>query len=137
VSAGWDRLVDRAVIAAEAAAVAERRCNVAVVNAEYLLAPRVKLVDEQQRLVRFGNAPASARPPRVLSHWYTDTMHRRGVEAIGKYHDRPNWRDIDYRVPKTAAGDHLIALLRDEIEPSVVERRFSNGATDLLTSFER
>jgi hypothetical protein len=40
-------------------------------------------------------------------------------------------------VPKTAAGDDLLALLRDEIEPSVVERRFSNGATDLLTSFGR
>jgi hypothetical protein len=38
---------------------------------------------------------------------------------------------------RSAAGDDLIALLRDGIEPTVVVRRYSNGDTDLLmTSFE-
>jgi hypothetical protein len=32
-----------------------------------------------------------------------------GLEPVGKYHDRPNERDIDYVVPRTAAGDDLIA----------------------------
>jgi hypothetical protein len=36
----------------------------------------------------------------------------------------------------SAAGNDLIALLRDEIEPSVVVRRYAGGDTDLLTSFE-
>jgi hypothetical protein len=58
-----------------------------------------------------------------------------GLEPVGKYHDRPNERDIDYVVPRTAAGDDLIALLADEVEPTVV-RRYPNGDTDLLTSFE-
>jgi hypothetical protein len=39
-------------------------------------------------------------------------------------------------MPKTGAGDDLIALLRDEIEPTVVVRRYPNGDTDLLTSLE-
>jgi hypothetical protein len=33
-------------------------------------------------------------------------------------------------------GDDLLALLADEVEPTVVVRRHSNGDTDLLTSFE-
>jgi hypothetical protein len=45
-------------------------------------------------------------------------------------------RDIDYVVSRSAAGDALIALLADEVEPTVVVRRYSNGDTDLLTSFE-
>jgi hypothetical protein len=42
----------------------------------------------------------------------------------------------DYVVSKTAAGDDLIALLADEIEPTVVVRRYSNGTDLLMTSFE-
>jgi hypothetical protein len=56
--------------------------------------------------------------------------------AIGTHHDRLNGRDIDDVVSRSAAGDALIALLADEIEPTVVVRRYSNGDTDLLTSFE-
>jgi Protein of unknown function (Hypoth_ymh) len=37
---------------------------------------------------------------------------------------------------KTAAGDDLLALLRDEVEPSVAVRRFSNSGADLLTAFD-
>jgi hypothetical protein len=39
-------------------------------------------------------------------------------------------------VSRSAVGDDLIALLADEVEPTVVVRRYSNGDTDLLTSFE-
>jgi hypothetical protein len=39
-------------------------------------------------------------------------------------------------VSRSAAGNDLIALLRDEIEPSVVVWRYSGGGADLLTSFE-
>jgi hypothetical protein len=62
--------------------------------------------------------------------------NRSGVKPVGKYHDRPNGRDIDYVVSRSAAGDALTALLADEVEPTVVVRRCSNGDTDLLTSFE-
>jgi hypothetical protein len=80
---------------------------------------------------------AAARP-RVLKHWHAAAPRSRsGLEPVDKYHDRPNGRDIDYVVSRSAAGDDLIALLADEVEPTVVERRFSNGAPDLLTSFER
>jgi hypothetical protein len=39
-------------------------------------------------------------------------------------------------VSRSASGDDLLALLRDEIDPTVLMRRYSNGDTDLLTSFE-
>jgi hypothetical protein len=110
-----------------------------VVNAEYLAQPRLKLLDESRPVVRVQNAPPDARrrPPRVLQHWHAAAPpSRSGVEPVAKYHDRPNGRDIDYVVSRTAAGDELLALLRDEIEPTVVVHQFSNGATDLLTSFE-
>jgi hypothetical protein len=58
------------------------------------------------------------------------------VEPVGRYHARRNPRDVDYRVSKVAAGDDLLALLRDKVEPSVIVRRFSNGHTDLLTAFD-
>jgi hypothetical protein len=53
--------------------------------------------------------PAAA-PPRLLSHWHAAAPpDRSGLEPVGTFHDRPNGRDIDYVVPRTAAGD-LIAL---------------------------
>jgi hypothetical protein len=136
---GWDRLVDRYAIATEAVDIAERRGDVAVANAEWLAQPRLKLLDESRRVVRVQNAPPDARrrPPRVLRHWHAAAPPSwSGVEPVGKYHDRPNGRDIDYVVSRTAAGEDLIALLADEVEPSVVLRQFSNGDTDLSTSFE-
>jgi hypothetical protein len=55
----------------------------------------------------------------------------------GRQVPRPaKMRDADYVVPPHAAGDDLIALLADEIDPTVVQRRYSNGDTGLLTSFE-
>jgi hypothetical protein len=39
-------------------------------------------------------------------------------------------------VSRSAAGDALIVLLADEVEPTAVVRRYSNGDTDRLTSFE-
>jgi hypothetical protein len=134
----WDRMVDRWAIATEHVHIADRQQYIALRNAEYLAQPRLKLLDSSRRMVRVQNAPLDARrrPPRVLSHWYSDTMHRRGVEPVGRYYDRPNGRDIDYVVSRSATGDDLLALLRDEIEPSVVVRRYAGGATDLLTSFE-
>jgi hypothetical protein len=38
--------------------------------------------------------------------------------------------------PGPAVGDGLIALPADEIEPTVVVRRYSNGTDLLMTSFE-
>jgi hypothetical protein len=38
--------------------------------------------------------------------------------------------------PRSAAGNDFIALLADEVEPTVVVRRYSTGDTDVLTSFE-
>ncbi|HET6755943.1 MAG TPA: hypothetical protein VFH23_18540 [Jiangellaceae bacterium] len=73
----------------------------------------------------------------MLKHWHAAAPpSRSGVEPVGKYRERPNGRDIDYVVSSSAAGDDLIALLADEIEPSVVVRRCAGGDTDLLTSFE-
>jgi hypothetical protein len=95
-------------------------------NAEYLAPPGLKLLDESRRVVRVQNAPPDARrrPPRVLQHWHAAAPpSRSGVEPVGKYHDRPNGRDIDYVVSRSAAGDDLIALLADEVEPTVVVRR--------------
>jgi hypothetical protein len=122
-----------------------------VVNAEYLAQPRLKLLDESRRVVPSAERPAGCwpppaagaqalarrRPPRVLKHWHAAAPpSRSGLEPVGKYHDRPNGRDIDYVVPRSAAGDDLIALLADEVEPTVIVRRYSTGDTDLLTSFE-
>ena len=73
----------------------------------------------------------------MLQHWHAAAPpSRSGLEPVGKYHHRPNWRDIDYVVSRSAAGDALIALLADEVEPTVVVRRYPNGDTDLLTSFQ-
>jgi hypothetical protein len=110
-----------------------------VINAEYLAQPRLTLLDESRRVVRVQNAPPDARrrPPRVLKHWHAAAPpSRSGLEPVGKYHNRPNGRDIDHVVSRSAAGDELIALLADEVEPTVVVRRYPNGDTDLLTSFE-
>jgi hypothetical protein len=140
VSADWDRLVDRYAIAHEYLDVAERLSDVAMVNAEYLAQPRLKLLDESRRVVRVQNAPPDARcrPPRVLVHWHAAAPpSRSGLEPVGKYHDRSNGRDIDYVVSRSAAGDAFIALLADEVEPTVVVRRYSNGDNDLLTSLEK
>jgi hypothetical protein len=77
------------------------------------------------------------RPPRVLKHWHAAAPpSRSGLEPVAKYHDRPNGRDIDYVVSRSAARDALIALLADEVEPTVLVRRYPNGDTDLLTSFQ-
>ena len=134
----FERLVDRLAIANEARDLLERRNAATLVDAEYLLAPRVTLINEQQRIVRVVNAPEEARrdPPRILAHRYTDTLTKPRVVPVGRYRTRPNPRDVDYRVAKIAAGDDLLALLRDEVEPSVIVRRFSNGHTDLLTAFD-
>jgi hypothetical protein len=61
---------------------------------------------------------------------------RNMLEPVGKYHYRPNGRDIDYVLSKSAAADDLIALLADDVEPTVVVRRYAGGDTDLFTSFE-
>jgi hypothetical protein len=103
-----------------------------------LARPRLQLLDESRRVVRVQNAPPGARrrPPRVLIHWHAAASpSRSGLEPVGKYHDRPNMLDVDYVVPRSAAGA-LIALLADEIEPTVVVRRYSNGTDLLMTSFE-
>ena len=52
MSADWDRLVDRATIAHEQVHIAERLSDVAMVNAEWLVQPRLKLLDESRRVVR-------------------------------------------------------------------------------------
>jgi hypothetical protein len=107
-------------------------------TAAYLAAPRVRLVDQQRRIVRVVNAPVEARrhPPPTLRHWWTDTMYRHGFELVGRFHGRPTPRDIDYVVPRTAPGEDFLTILRDEVEPTVVVRRYSNGDNDLLTSFQ-
>jgi hypothetical protein len=67
-AADFDRAIDRAVIWQEAAEIAEDQLDRAMDNAAYLAAPRVRLVDEQRRIVRVVNAPEEARrhPPRIL-----------------------------------------------------------------------
>jgi hypothetical protein len=95
----------------------------------------LKLLDES----RAGGAGAKRRrrPPQLLTHWHAAAPpNRSGLEPVGKYHDRPNGQDIDDVLSRSAAGDDLIALVADEVEPTVVVRRYSNGDTDLLTSFE-
>jgi hypothetical protein len=134
----WDRIVFRAVIVSEAPEITEQSADVAMVNAEKWARPRLQLLDESRRVVRVQNAPPDARRhlPWLLKHWHAAAPpSRSGLEPVGKYHDRPNVLDVDYVVPRSAAGDALIALLADEVEPTVVVRRHSIG-TDLLTLFE-
>jgi hypothetical protein len=134
-AADFERAIDRAVIWKEAAEIAERQLERAMDNAAYLAAPRVRLVDEQRRIVRVVNAPVEARrhPPRTLTQWWTDTMYRRGFEPVGRFHGRPTPRDLDYVVPRTEPGRDFLAILRDQIEPSVV---MENGRGELLVSFD-
>ena len=139
VSTDFERLVDRYGIALETRAIAERFSDMAMDNAQYLAAPRLKLLDKTRRIVRVQNAPPEARrqPPRILSYPRTDVMTGKSrYEPVGKYHDRPNERDIDYLVTHTAAGDEILELLTDEVEPTVVMRRYPSGAAGLATSFE-
>jgi hypothetical protein len=131
----FDRLVARAAVWREYGEIVERRQDRAMLAAEYLAAPRVKLVDESRRIVRVVNAPveAGSRPPRILGHYRSDGE----LSAAGVYVGRSCGRDLDYRLLRTAAADDLLALLRDEVEPSVVvsDRRIAAGV--LQTTFER
>jgi hypothetical protein len=88
---------------------------------------------DTRRLVRVVNAPPEARrhPPRILRHYHDDALHQRGFEPVGKYYDRASERDLDYVVVRTRAGDALLAMLRDEADPSV----FVHGSV-LETTFE-
>jgi hypothetical protein len=113
-AADWDRLVDRYAIATEQVHLAERFSGGAMANAEYLGRPRLKLLDESRRAVRVQNAPPDARrrPPQLLTHWHAAAPpSRSGLEPVGTCHDRPNMLDIDYVLPRSAAGDDLIARL--------------------------
>jgi hypothetical protein len=76
------------------------------------------------------------RPPRLLTTWYAAPPNRSGPEPLSRPRNRPNGRDIDYVVSRSAAGDDHIAPLADAAEPTVVVRRYPNGDTDLLTSSE-
>jgi hypothetical protein len=135
----FDRLVDRAAIWREYGAIVERRQAQAMRTAEYLAAPRVQPVDEPRRIVRVRNAPVEARsrPPRILRHYFNDARGRRGVEPVGVYTGRSCERDLDHRIAKTAAGDALLAMLRDEVEPSVFMPSRQPRAGALQTTFER
>ena len=135
----FERLVDRYSIALDAQTVAERQQHAALRNAAYLVAPRVTLADAERRIVRVRNAPAKARrrPPRLLSYDWTDPLHGRSVEPVGKLHDgAPGGLDLDYRLSRTRAGDELLALVRDGIEPTVTVRQFTGGGSDLLAIFD-
>ena len=135
----FDRLVDRYAIALETRDIVERFTDVQMRSAQYLAAPRLKLLSKPRRIVRVQNAPPEARrqPPRILSYPRTDVMTGKSrYEPVGKYHDRPNERDIDYLVTHTAAGDEILELLTDEVEPTIVMRRYPSGAAGLATSFE-
>jgi hypothetical protein len=140
VTVDFDRLVDRWAIAHEMLTLVEQRSAEALLAAEWLLRPTLKLVDEQQRIVRVVRAPREVRayPPPALVHGYWDMLRcERRVEVVGSNRSSGGGgRDIDYTLVRTAGGDELLALLRDEIEPSVVVRRFVGGGTDLLTSFD-
>ena len=129
----FERAIDRAVIWKEAADIAERQLEWATADAAYLTAPRVQLLDEQRRIVRVVNAPPEARrhPPAVLHHWWDDTLGRRGFEPVARCSGQPNPRDLDYVVSRTRAGDALLELLRDDVEPSAVVNN-----SKLVTSFE-
>jgi hypothetical protein len=97
------------------------------------------LVDESRRVVRVVNAPAEARsrPPRILRHYFDDARGRRGVEPVGVFVGSSCERDLDYRIARTGAGDDLLALLRDEVEPSVFMPGRQPHAGALQTTFER
>jgi hypothetical protein len=135
----FDRLVARAAIWREYGAVVERRADRALLAAEDMAAPRLRLVDESRRTVRVLNAPAEARsrPPRILRHYFDDTLNRQGVEPVGVYIGRSCERDLDYRIVRTAAGDDLLAMLRDEVEPSVFMPGRQPRAGAIETTFER
>ena len=47
-------------------------------------------------------------------------MSRRGYEPVGVHHGQPNTRDLDYRVPHTKPGDDFLAMLQDELDPTVI-----------------
>ena len=134
----FEPAIDRAVIWQEAVDIAERQLERAAADAAYLTAPRVQLVDEQQRVVRVVNAPPEARrhPPAVLHHWWDDTLGQRGFEPVARCCGQPNPRDIDYVVSRTRPGDGLLALLRDDVEPSVVVNNLPHGHRRLATSFD-
>jgi hypothetical protein len=85
VTVDFERLVDRLAIANEAQVLLERRNAATLIDAEYVLQPRVTLIDEDRRLVCVVNAPEEARrdPPRILAHWYTDTLTESLVETVG------------------------------------------------------
>jgi hypothetical protein len=99
-------------------------------SAEWLVAPRVRLVDDQRRIVRVINARKESRrdPPPDLSHHWTDAMHRRYTDLVGNFYGRPSRRDLDYVLLRTAGGDDLFALVMDQAEPSVIVRRSTNGS---------
>jgi hypothetical protein len=106
----------------------------ALQSAEWLVAARVRLVDEQRRIACVVNAPEEARrnPPRTLSHHWLDAYHRGTNEVVGKFH--PNRR----RGTSTCAvlDKGQLALVKDDAAPSVIVRRSTNGSTNLLTTFE-
>jgi hypothetical protein len=133
-----DRLEIRGQIAAEALNLIEYRQELARRSAQYMTAPRVKLVDEERRLVRVQNAPDEARrnPPRLLSHHWTDAYHQHHSEPVGKFVGRPSPRDLDYVLLATSGGDELLALVVGEAEPSVIVHRLMDGRTKLVTTFE-
>jgi hypothetical protein len=72
-------LMDRYAIATEAAHIAEHLSDMAMANAEWLVQPRLKLLDESRRVVRVQNAPPDARrrPPRLLRHWHAAAQSTR------------------------------------------------------------
>jgi hypothetical protein len=57
------------------------------------------------------------------------------AEPVAWYHGVTGGRDLDYALLPTRAAADLTALLRDQLEPSVQVRRWSDGRTDLLTDF--
>jgi hypothetical protein len=133
-----ERLEIRAAITREYEELVEYRTALAMQSAQWMLLPRVTLVDEQRRIVRVVNAPEEARsnPPRLLSHHWTDAYSRGTTEPVGKFHRQSSPRDLDDVLFPTSGGDELFALVADDAAPSVVVRRFTNGGSGLLTSFD-
>jgi hypothetical protein len=132
-------LVDRYAIATGQIDLAERPGGGAMANAEYLVQPRLKLLDESRRVVRVQNAPPDARrrPPRVLTHWHAAAPpSRNGPEPVGNYHDRPTGGTSTTWCPGPPLATTSSRDWPDEIEPTVVVRRYSNGTDLLMTSFE-
>jgi Transposase len=90
VSTVWDRLVDRYAIATEQVHTAERRGDMAVANAEYLVQPRLKLLEESRRVVRCRTPRrmlAGAR--RECSRSGTPPPRRAGAASTGRQVPRP------------------------------------------------